>query len=212
MSGIKCATRSDSLAEHGAARQIAPEASELRTGGAHASVTTENRSLALGDIARHHHESLIRFLTVRTGSRDDAREIAQEAYVRLLALDRPGPISFPAGYLWRIAANLAINRKRSRAVRQRFADLARREDEKLAPSAERVAEARERLAIVEQAIGELPPRCLEAFNLRVIRGMRFEEVGREMRTTDRMAQIYVARALEYLQSRLDDADAPGGRR
>ncbi len=172
----------------------------------------ELRPRMVADLARNYHEALVRFLMLRVGSKEEAREIAQEAYAKLLALDRPGSISFLAGYLWRTAANLAIDRRRQRTVRQRFADVAVQGEEKLAPSAERVAEGRQRLAIVERALGELPPRCLEAFTLRVLDGMRFDDVAREMRISDRMAQIYVARALEYLQCCLDDADAVGSHR
>ncbi len=172
----------------------------------------ELRPRMVADLARNYHEALVRFLMLRVGSKEEAREIAQEAYAKLLALDRPGSISFLAGYLWRTAANLAIDRRRQRTVRQRFADVAVQGEEKLAPSAERVAEGRQRLAIVERALGELPPRCLEAFTLRVLDGMRFDDVAREMRISDRMAQIYVARALEYLQCCLDAADAVGSHR
>lgn len=70
---------------------------------------------ALEDLARNHHKALVRFLTLRTGSREDAQEVAQEAYAKLLARERqPGTISFLAGYLWRVAANLAGERKRRR--------------------------------------------------------------------------------------------------
>ena len=104
--------------------------------------------------------------------------------------------------------NLAIDRKRHYALHERFrrATAPRVETQDL--SAESIVEARERLAIVERAIGELPPRCLEAFVLHVLKGMTFGEVGREMGISDRMAKKHVARALEYLQSRLDAANEP----
>ena len=56
------------------------------------------------------------------------------------------------------------------------------------------------------AIGELPRRCLEAFVLHVLKGLTFDEVGREMGISDRMAKKHVARALEYLQTCLDAAN------
>lgn len=198
--------------DRGAERHVVLGDSDSQSADQDVRVADEGRPRMVADLAKNYHEALVRFLMLRVGSKEEAREIAQEAYARLLALDRPGSISFLAGYLWRTAANLAIDRKRQRAVRERFADSEARGEEKLAPSAERVAEGRQRLAIVERAIGELPPRCLEAFNLRVLGGMRFEDVGREMRISDRMAQIYVARALEYLQSCLDTADASGSHR
>lgn len=199
-------------ADSSAEREIAPEMAGLSTVGVDAAAAHEGRAQALADIARNHHAALVRFLMARTGSKEEAREVAQEAYARLLALDTQGPISFLAGYLWRVAANLAIDGKRRRAVRDRFADVEGLDGEGIEPSAERVVEARQRLAIVERALDELPPRCLEAFRLRVLNGLRFEEVGREMRISDRMAKTYVARALQYLQSCLDAADTPGSRR
>jgi len=161
---------------------------------------------ALADLARNHHEALVRFLTLRTGSREDAQEVAQEAYAKLLALDRSDAISFLAGYLWRIAANLAVDHKRRRELEYRFTALAGNAEDHLEASSESVADARQRLVIVERAIGELPRKCRQAFTLRVLNGLKFEQVGREMGISDRMAKVYVARSLEYLQDSLDAED------
>jgi RNA polymerase sigma factor (sigma-70 family) len=157
-------------------------------------------SQALAEISRNHHAALVRFLTLRTGSVEDAKEIVQEAYAKMLALDRPGTISFLAGYLWRIAVNLAIDRRRQQALDERFRCAALPPVDKQEFSAESIVEARERLAIVERGIGELPPRCLEAFVLHVLNGLTFDDVGREMAISGRMAKKHVSRALEYLQT------------
>jgi RNA polymerase sigma factor (sigma-70 family) len=161
---------------------------------------------ALAEIFSNHHAALVRFLSLRTGSAEDAKEIVQEAYAKVLALDRPGTISLLAGYLWRTAVNLATDRRRERALRERFTRSASFSAEKQEFSAESICEARERLATVERAMGELPPKCLEAFTLHVMEGLKFDDVGREMGISDRMARKYVARALEYLQSCLDAAE------
>ena len=167
---------------------------------------------ALAEISRNHHAALVRFLTVRTGSAEDAKEIVQEAYAKMLALEHPGTISILAGYLWRIAVNLAIDRKRHRAVHERFRSASEPSLETQARSAESIVEAREHLAIVERAIEELPPRCLEAFVLHVLQGKTFDAVGREMTISGRMAKKHVARALEHLQGSLDASHESGRRR
>ncbi|MFZ0549220.1 MAG: sigma-70 family RNA polymerase sigma factor [Steroidobacteraceae bacterium] len=173
-------------------------------------VATDDGERALADLARNHHEALVRFLTLRTGSREDAQEVAQEAYAKLLALDRRDTISFLAGYLWRIATNLAVDHQRRREVGDRFS--ARTGQATAAEaSSESVVDARQRLLIVERALGELPPKCLQAFMLRVLSGLKFQQVGRQMGISDRMAKAYVARALEYLQDSLDAADWPRSR-
>ena len=167
------------------------------------------RAQALADIARKHHGSLLRVLTQRTGSVEEAKEIAQEAYVKVLAVERRDGISSLAGYLWRSALNLVTDRARRRAVRERFARAARTEAEPLAPSAETVVDARQRLEVIERAVGQLPPRCLDAFLLRIVQGRPFDEVGREMGISARMAKVYVARALASLQARLEEGGSAG---
>ena len=108
--------------------------------------------------------------------------------------------------------NLAIDRKRHRAVHERFRSAAEPSLETQARSAESIVEAREHLAIVERAIEELPPRCLEAFVLHVLQGKTFDAVGREMTISGRMAKKHVARALEHLQGSLDASHETGRRR
>lgn len=167
-----------------------------------------DRSHELAEICRNHHSALVRFLSLRTGSAEDAKEIVQEAYAKVLALDRPDTVSFQVGYLWRIAANLAIDRKRQRVARARLADIALQSPNGSNPSTEFVVQSRERLAIVQKAIAQLPPRCRQAFVLRIVDGQPFSYIGRAMGITERMAQVHVARAMEFLQACLDSAETP----
>ena len=66
-----------------------------------------------------------------------------------------------------------------------------------------------RLEIIASVIDELPPQYREAFLLRVVCRWPFEAVSREMRVSDRMAKVYVARALIDIQRRLGAEEAAG---
>ena len=66
-----------------------------------------------------------------------------------------------------------------------------------------------RLEIIASAVDELPPNYREAFLLRVVCGWSFEAVSREMRVSERMAKVYVARALMDIQRRLYVEEAAG---
>ena len=181
--------------------------------GEHTATSESDRSQALAEIFRNHNAALVRFLAIRIGSTADAQELMQEAYAKVLALDRPGATSLQAGYLWKIALHLAIDRRRERSSRERRMSAARASlQEKREFSAESTCEARERLEIVERAIGELPPRCREAFVLHVLHGLTFQQVGDRMGISWRMAIKHVSRALEYLQTCLDAADVTGSMR
>jgi RNA polymerase sigma-70 factor (ECF subfamily) len=146
-------------------------------------------------------------LTARTGSQEEAREVAQEAYAKLLALDHPEAIGFLAGYMWKVAGNLATERKRTRANRARLHHKTLFQIDNHAPSAETLVYTRQCLELLERAIDDLPPRCAEAFILRVLEERKFKEVAEEMGIGVRMAMMYVARALEYCQGCLDAAEA-----
>ncbi len=196
-----------SATEYGPIRlQSAPELTESSVGIIDSPVRKPDRSQELAAICRSHHSALVRFLAIRTGSAEDAKEILQEAYAKVLSLDRPGTINLMAGYLWRTAVNLAMDRKRKHALQTRFLRSTLSLSETREFSAEATVESRERLAIVARAIGELPPRCLEAFVLHVLKSLTFVEVGRAMGISEQMSRKHVARALEYLQSSLDAAD------
>lgn len=167
------------------------------------------RARALAEVAREHHAPLLRFLTQRTGSVEDAKEIAQDAYVKVLAVERDDSIASLASYLWRSALNLMTDHGRRRLVRERFAQVVQAEAEQVAPSTETVVDARQRLELLERAVGKLPPRCVEAFLLRVVQGRPFDEVGHEMGISARMAKVYVARALASLHASLEEGALRG---
>lgn len=66
---------------------------------------------------REHNEALLRFIAAKLGSEQEAREVAQEAYVRLLSLHKPEAVSYLRAFLYKTAANLAFDRLRQRARR-----------------------------------------------------------------------------------------------
>src|SRR5258708_2211684 len=80
----------------------------------------ENRGAVVERVFREHNEILIRFLQTRLPSAQDAREVAQEAYVRLLQLEQPEAIGFLRAYLFKIASHIATDRLRHRQVRQNY--------------------------------------------------------------------------------------------
>ena len=208
-----CVSHSNGSAVNARSAEASLDAVSESNDGADTGIApVEDRSAALAEVARQHHAPLVRFLTQRTGSIEVAKEIAQDAYVKVLAVERQGSIASLASYLWRCALNLMTDHGRRRGVRERFVQAVRAEAEQLAPSAETVVDARQRLDIIEQALEQLPPRCLEAFILRVVQGLPFDEVGQSMGISGRMAKIYVARALAYLHESLEDEDGGSAER
>jgi RNA polymerase sigma-70 factor (ECF subfamily) len=165
----------------------------------------DGRSERIARLFSEHNESLVRFLAARLRSVHEAREVAQEAYVRLLSLDDSGAVSFLRAFLFKTAANLAVDRLRSRDRRRQALDAGLCDDSREAstPDAD-VANAQD-VEIVRRLIGELPPKCRRAFLLNRIHGVEFAQIAQQMELSERMVRHYVLRAVLYCRAGLDAA-------
>jgi RNA polymerase sigma-70 factor (ECF subfamily) len=168
-----------------------------------------SRGAVVERIFREYNESLIRFLQTRLPSAQDAREVAQEAYVRLLQLDQPEAIGFLRAYLFKTAAHIATDRLRHRQiVRQNEASSAF-DTFQMASPMEKIA-AQQDLDIVNAALDELSPKCREVFLLRRLGNLQTEEVARQTGIGGRMVRLYVAQALTHCYRSLQRAHAVRG--
>jgi len=79
----------------------------------------ESTAAAVSHLFREHNHALVDYLTARLRSEQEAKEVAQETYVRLLQMQDPGTPGLLRAYLFKTATNLAIDRLRHRKVRHR---------------------------------------------------------------------------------------------
>jgi RNA polymerase sigma-70 factor (ECF subfamily) len=172
----------------------------------------EDRAELVLRLFREHNQALIGFLLGRVNSQQEAQEIAQEAYVRMLELDTAGAIGFLRAYLFKLAANLAVDRARQRATHTRLQETWVDPFEYLSqePSAERGAAARQELQLVRRFMAELPPRCRVAFYLHRFRDRSVPDIAQLVGVTERMVRIYIQRALVHCRLRLDAARGQSG--
>ncbi len=148
----------------------------------------------VNELFRQHNRALVSFLMSRLSSEQEALDVAQEAYVKLLQLDRPGAIGFLRGYLFRIAANLSIDRIRHRKVREKAA-FELFEEFVQAEAPEREAIGREELQRIAGVMEALSERHRRAFMRHVVEGYSTMEVSREMGVDERTVRKYVTHAM-----------------
>jgi RNA polymerase sigma-70 factor (ECF subfamily) len=163
------------------------------------------RARTVDKLFRDHNQELVRFLQVKLRDEGEAKEVAQEAYVRLLQLEDTGAVSFLRAYLFRIAANLAFDRLNSR---KRIQYDAGEPDGHLAQATdpldvERVVLAAEELGVFLACLDELPPKCRQVFLLHRLRKLGTQQVAAQLNISDRMVRKHIARALIYCRYRLD---------
>lgn len=152
--------------------------------------------------------SLLRFIAARLGSTQEAKEVAQEAYVRLLGLANREAVSYLRAFLFKTAANLATDRLRERVRRSHLMSSTDEGFGVFELSPERQVDGEQALQRLRDGIAELPEKCREAFLLYRLDGLRAQEVAKCLGIQERMVWLYIARALEYLRSRVDGLPAP----
>jgi RNA polymerase sigma factor (sigma-70 family) len=156
----------------------------------------------VAELFESHNRALMRFLTCRLRSAQEAKEIAQEAYVRILQLDALSGVSYLRAFLFKTAANLATDRLKSATRRGRIDQLEFFDITRAEPSAESSVSADQQLTAVMQAVRELPPKCRYAFIMNRCYGYELSEVAKLMNLSERMVRIYVERGLGFCRERL----------
>jgi len=174
----------------------------------------EATTAAVSQLFRDCNRPLVGYLTLRLGSESEAKEVAQEAYVRLLQRQEPGDPGLLRAYLFKTATNLAIDRLRHRKVRQRFAQQPAISG--YANTGESVDPARQLLAReqADQLLGylqELPDKCQQVFGLHRLDGIPQREVARRLGLSERMVRRYVTYAMVYCHLRSAGLTAEGAR-
>lgn len=173
----------------------------------HESNPVRRKNSASGELVerlfREHNEALLRFLRARLRSRQEAREVAQEAYVRLLSLDKPGAVSYLRAFLFKTAANIAVDRRRHEETLARTAEAPLFHEFVDARTPEREVAARQAVQRLERLIAALPSKCRQAFLLNRVEGKDFSVIAHEMGLSERMVRTYVVRALLHCRARMD---------
>ncbi len=144
------------------------------------------------------------FLLRMLGSRDEAQDLTQETFVRVIgSAGRYRPSGKFHGWLLRIAGNLARSRlRRRRVIRWLSFDAVLVDPPHEGPDALGEIEDRERRLEVRQAVARLPARQREALILKQYHDLKYEEIAQAMGVTTAAVQMLLHRALTALREDL----------
>jgi RNA polymerase sigma-70 factor (ECF subfamily) len=143
-----------------------------------------------------------------TGHEEDARDVAQEAYLRAwrgIGKFR-GEAQFST-WMYRITANTAATylRKRKRQATEPLELLGEPADARAEYQPAAAAEAGDLLARLSAAIDELPPKLRQVVVLRDVYGLAHEAIAEELGITETAAKVRLHRARRRLRDVLDEA-------
>lgn len=155
--------------------------------------------------------NLRRYLTRKLGAIDDAQDVVQDAYVRMLSSRvEEKTLNSPRSFLFTVALNLAIDsirrRRRERRVLDIVAEPVRTADgvdlELVCPQRRPDLQVDDQIRIdhVLTCLGELSPKCRQAFVLHKFMDQSYAEVAETLGVTVSMVEKYLSRALRCVRS------------
>jgi RNA polymerase sigma-70 factor (ECF subfamily) len=144
-------------------------------------------------------DELVGYLLRMLRSRDDAREVSQEAYLKLFVALRSYPERdhVPKALLYTTARNLAISRIRHQQIVDKSVVAVTVNEEMHADrqSPERHARNSEDLRSLLSIVNLLPPRCRKVLMLRLVEGLSQKEIAATLGIAVSTVEKHLAKAL-----------------
>lgn len=149
---------------------------------------------------------LVRYISRYFRRSQEAEDVVQEAFVKVIEAQRDREIRAPKAYLYQTARNLALAElnKKSYRLTDVMGEILPESDLLLSASMENQFEDRENFEIFCRAVRSLPVKCRRAFVLCRIYGFSQKEVAAHMGVTLKAVEGHLTRAtrrcIEYVEA------------
>ena len=166
-----------------------------------------DQRLALETSLFHQYSGeLLRFLTARLGCRDQAADVVQDTFLRVLGVKDLTAVVQPRAFLYKTALNLTVDHFRRQRIRdERTTQMDAIEDFPSAtPRQDDAVEAKERVRLLYDAISELPPKCRQVFLLHKFMNFPHAEIAGRLGISKNMVEKHVMKAMAHCRRRVED--------
>lgn len=166
-----------------------------------------------GGFDRHLGElrpELMRYVRTRLNNEADAADLVQETCSRVVRYRNDPQLIDLRSMMFRIVNNLLVDFYRSHSRHHADAHMTLDEAGQLSasdrPQLEQVA-ASQTMAILKQAIIELPPKCRLVFMLSRFDGLQNQTIAEKLDISIKMVEKHIARAMVACRAAVGDRDA-----
>lgn len=156
--------------------------------------------VCLESLFRTEAPRLLRYLARRTGGREEAQDLVQDVFARLLRLSRSqlDELERPESYLRIITRNLLRDRARQAKRKPPHLHLVGYEETLPTHDQQRHLESRDTLNRVEAAILRLKPRTRDIFVAHRVHGLSYAEIAERTGLSEKGVEKQMAKAIAQI--------------
>ena len=161
---------------------------------------SSNDTLGTADLAllyRTHHSWLHGWLSRRIGCRDNAADLAQDTFVRLLKSRQSSPLREPRAYLSSIARGLMIDQYRRRELERAYLESVALLPQHEVPSEESRLLILDSLERIDRMLDMLTPRVRQAFLFARLDGLTCAQIAEKLGVSRATVERDLATALQH---------------
>lgn len=155
---------------------------------------------AVGDLYVQHHSWVVTLLRSRLGNREQALDLAQDTFVRLLRSELPAQLREPRAYLATIAGRLCLQHFRRQALERAYLHSLALLEPQHQPCEETRLLVLEALDAVGQILDGLGSRVREVFLLSQLDGLSYAQIAERQGLTVNMVQKDMLKAYRHCYS------------
>ncbi|MFJ2982807.1 MULTISPECIES: sigma-70 family RNA polymerase sigma factor [unclassified Pseudomonas] len=155
------------------------------------------RQNAVADLYLQHHSWVVSLLRRRLGNREQALDLAQDTFVRLLRSELPAPLREPRAYLSTVAGRLCLQHFRRQALERAYLESLAALEPQHQPSEETRLLVLEALDAVGQVLDGLGSRVREVFLLSQLDGLTYAQIGERLGLTVNVVQKAMLKAYRH---------------
>lgn len=159
---------------------------------------------SIASLYAEEHSRLKRMLVRRGMSAQNAADVVQEAFIRLLRSQNE-EIRDPQAYLRRTTESAAIDYYRHEQRVSRLVVSAAEPDETVAdsrPLPDALIVTAEEIATLTRAMQDLPPRAREVMMLHKFEGLSYGEIAEQLGIAKNTVMVHMVKALSVLKARM----------
>ena len=181
---------------------------------------TSDKDKFIAELVSKHGGPLEKYLARKLDNREDAAELAQEAYMRLHRLEQPENLDNARAFLFQVATNLAVDQLRRRQLHFRFLKVEKGQAVEGEPvdlnaagvSPEQILGARQKLQAIEKVLDKMPFKVKQAFLLHRQSGLSYSAIAEQMQVSVSSVEKYILQALKHCRQRLSDRSSSDEKR